>query len=604
MTYGIVVQDLVRGLVVSMAALAVLGCLRRTTASTRHFLAALALLSLLALPWVRVSSTPPRNGQEPVRPTKALVDTVSTVRMATASEPIAVQGEALQAARSFETAVVTIWAFGVALLLLRLLAGFRRVAEWKKTCVTLPGAGDNVWVGERIPVPMTAWVGRPIILLPQEADSWDKDRLNSVLTHEMAHIRRGDWLWQIAGQAACAFYWPLPTVWMLQKLARADAERACDDLVVKSGVAPTEYAQELVSLASDLRRGWPVPALPMASKTELRWRVEHVLNSNRRKGSVAVGALVGGGGMLAALGCPAFVGPLLDSQDSPTPYGYAQPGSRSGTPENGFVGITSNGRRVELLQLSRWNGSALEAWRPDGKRLNPGEVFTTEMRAKKPHEIQLVFRAETSVADDSVVMWLGSGPFETDGPTEMAYGRGPKVLPADGFGKRMALTFVEVPQPNGGATAFTFGLEDGPWRTMATVNVSPDGKVQSSSPELKEVKLTSPVSVSSFRFAANGKVVLDSKGEPVVDHSIGTRLQFLVKDSRYEDMRVSAVTRDGQRIESCWNTGSGDSQGMLHENPEFQLLSKDIDRIEVRVRTSQNVEFRRVRIVPDPRPSP
>jgi beta-lactamase regulating signal transducer with metallopeptidase domain len=95
---------------------------------------------------------------------------------------------------------------------------------------------------ERISIPCIAGWLRPVILLPPSALDWSPDRREVVLLHELAHLKRRDIVAHLFGQAACMIHWFNPLVWIAARRQRADAEQACDDLVIGSGARPSEYA--------------------------------------------------------------------------------------------------------------------------------------------------------------------------------------------------------------------------------------------------------------------------------------------------------------------------------------------------------------------------
>ena len=53
-------------------------------------------------------------------------------------------------------------------------------------------------------VPMTWGIWHPCVLLPACATEWSDDRKRVVLAHELAHVRRGDWVVQILAELICA----------------------------------------------------------------------------------------------------------------------------------------------------------------------------------------------------------------------------------------------------------------------------------------------------------------------------------------------------------------------------------------------------------------
>ena len=50
---------------------------------------------------------------------------------------------------------------------------------------------------------LVTWgLAQPKVILPATAGAWSDERARVVLTHELAHIRRGDWIVQLVGRAA------------------------------------------------------------------------------------------------------------------------------------------------------------------------------------------------------------------------------------------------------------------------------------------------------------------------------------------------------------------------------------------------------------------
>src|SRR5207342_2526847 len=101
----------------------------------------------------------------------------------------------------------------------------------------------------------------PTIILPVGAEEWSDDRRRAVLLHELAHIRRRDLIGHIIASAACAVYWFNPFVWAAARRLRVESELASDDVVLESGVRPSEYAQHLLDLVTSVGQGAPTMAL-------------------------------------------------------------------------------------------------------------------------------------------------------------------------------------------------------------------------------------------------------------------------------------------------------------------------------------------------------
>jgi bla regulator protein blaR1 len=139
-----------------------------------------------------------------------------------------------------------------------------------------------VVLSSEVSVPMTFGFRRSTIVMPEAALEWSAEELTRALRHELEHVRREDWALQLLARVACAFYWPHPLVWSAWRRFCLEAERACDDAVIRSS-EPAAYAGQLLSLARNLRIS-TVPALGMASRSKLRQRVEAILDPKQPRG--------------------------------------------------------------------------------------------------------------------------------------------------------------------------------------------------------------------------------------------------------------------------------------------------------------------------------
>ena len=144
-------------------------------------------------------------------------------------------------------------------------------------------------------IPITWGIFRYYLLLPAAARQWSGEQLRSVLLHELAHIRRRDTMAQLLAHVACALYWFNPLAWLAAWRLRVEGERACDDLVLASGVRPSAYAGHLLDVVAGLSpaRGTQSCGLAMARKSSLEGRLLAVLseNLNRRGISVVLAAI-------------------------------------------------------------------------------------------------------------------------------------------------------------------------------------------------------------------------------------------------------------------------------------------------------------------------
>ena len=145
------------------------------------------------------------------------------------------------------------------------------------------GTPPRLLVSPDIKMPFACGVITPAIVLPAECHGWSLDRRQSVLLHELAHVRRGDLVGHMLGRLVCALYWFHPLVWMAAKRLRSESERACDDLAVSCGTRATDYAEHLLDIVTSVRTtGTPVVALAMARRKEFEGRLLAILDPDLR----------------------------------------------------------------------------------------------------------------------------------------------------------------------------------------------------------------------------------------------------------------------------------------------------------------------------------
>ena len=144
-------------------------------------------------------------------------------------------------------------------------------------------------------IPVVWGIVRCRLMLPAAARLWSDEQLQSVLLHELAHIKRRDTLVQLLTQIACALHWFNPLVWFAAWRLDVERERSCDDLVLASGVRPSAYAAHLLDVVTGLApaRWTKACGLAMARKSSLEGRLTAVLGKdlNRRGVSVALAGL-------------------------------------------------------------------------------------------------------------------------------------------------------------------------------------------------------------------------------------------------------------------------------------------------------------------------
>jgi beta-lactamase regulating signal transducer with metallopeptidase domain len=153
-------------------------------------------------------------------------------------------------------------------------------------------------------MPMAWGVLRPAIALPPSALAWPARRLDAVLRHEIAHLRRRDPLTQWIGELVRAVHWFNPLAWHAAGKLRDERELACDDEVLSRTTRASDYAAQLMDVARALRATAPAPALPMARPSQLASRIQAALDRRRNRAPLRRTRVLAGGLLSALLVSP------------------------------------------------------------------------------------------------------------------------------------------------------------------------------------------------------------------------------------------------------------------------------------------------------------
>lgn len=130
----------------------------------------------------------------------------------------------------------------------------------------------------RTTIPCVIGFCRPMILLPVGMiANLSPQYLESILAHELAHIRRHDYLVNLAQIAIETLLFYHPAIWWISKQIRAEREHCCDDLAVEIVGDATTYSEALTAI-EEIRID-PSHALALgATGGSLLHRIERLLN--------------------------------------------------------------------------------------------------------------------------------------------------------------------------------------------------------------------------------------------------------------------------------------------------------------------------------------
>jgi beta-lactamase regulating signal transducer with metallopeptidase domain len=321
-----------QGTLIGVLTALALAALRKGAADVRYVVAAIGLSLMVTLPAVTAiqlwrSATLP-SPSIVTRDTTVHVFPASTARPGRVIGDRTVSEAAPSGSRMLESIriepwlpmLVLTWLTGVVILSLRLMSSWVWVQRIK-THGTSPAADGWDHIAERlcrrlhiarrvrllestiVDVPTVIGWMKPVILMPASAlAGLNPHQLEAILAHELAHIRRHDYLVNLLQTVVETLLFYHPAVWWLSGRIRAERENCCDDLAVSLCGDPYTYAQALADLEELRTPGRPFAMA--ASGGSLVQRVRRLLGAPSHAGR-APGWLAGSASVLVFLGLAA-----------------------------------------------------------------------------------------------------------------------------------------------------------------------------------------------------------------------------------------------------------------------------------------------------------
>ncbi|UCC99419.1 MAG: M48 family metalloprotease [Phycisphaerales bacterium] len=163
----------------------------------------------------------------------------------------------------------------------------------------------TVCVTDELASPVVCGLFRPTIIFPRRVlKELSEDELEPVIIHELAHIKRYDWLVNWVQTFAAIMYFFNPFLWLANRQIRVEREKACDDVVlVTLDLNRKGYVQSLLKVLPQMS---PRPVLMpgfigiFERRSSLASRMVRILDRNvRPAGSLRLVSILG----LTAFSC-------------------------------------------------------------------------------------------------------------------------------------------------------------------------------------------------------------------------------------------------------------------------------------------------------------
>jgi beta-lactamase regulating signal transducer with metallopeptidase domain len=314
-----------QGLLVALVLWLALAILRNRSARLRYGLSCAALAVMTALPfataWILYSA--------PLVATAAVGRVVDPGGANATTQPVPASLPAWIAA--LEAWALPVWFAGVLIFAMRLIWSSRHVVRLQREgdaadpslIATVSRLARQMNVRHPVAVLMSklidspsvaGWL-RPVILLPAATlMNLTVEQLETVLAHELAHIRRHDYLVNLLQNLAETLFFYQPGVWWVSSRIRNERELCCDDVVVEVCGDAIGYARALAKLE---RLRVASPELAMSSTAgPLLYRIQRLTGAAKEQPATRTPAIVAV--------CVAFVCLIVNLD-----WAYAQPPARS-----------------------------------------------------------------------------------------------------------------------------------------------------------------------------------------------------------------------------------------------------------------------------------
>lgn len=298
--------------------------LRKKSASIRHFILSLSLISLMLIPFLSSVSSgwetkliPGWNKQKvdspitnrwihssiffPQDPEKTFIpdekkSSPSEGIISTAERNGSFTVDLNEKKNSLSLIFPFLWILGLLFLLIKIGVGLNGASRITRSGERITGPPFQqilqqlckvislkrkvgLLSNRQILTPITWGVIRPVVILPEASRKWTKSQGLSVLFHELSHIKRGDFLVKIIARFICSIFWFNPIIWITYNSMKKEQEKACDELVLNSGIKPSTYAANLLSIKQVKQSKWtpPTPVLGAFNRSQLNDRLIAIL---------------------------------------------------------------------------------------------------------------------------------------------------------------------------------------------------------------------------------------------------------------------------------------------------------------------------------------
>jgi len=218
--------------------------------------------------------------------------------------------------------LVAFWLIGISINSARLLWGWRKLTNIKRsfadTLALQKRAAElaklidltkkvHVFMSAQVDVPCIIGYLKPTIILPVTVvTQFSAEQIESILLHEMAHVRRNDYLVNVLQQIVAVLFFFNPFTQLINRIIYKEREHCCDDLVLQTTGKPLVYAHALLQLEEMRQTQWQLALAATGKKYFLLNRIKRIMETKKQVNNfrhilVAILLLTGSLGTIAWL---------------------------------------------------------------------------------------------------------------------------------------------------------------------------------------------------------------------------------------------------------------------------------------------------------------
>lgn len=201
--------------------------------------------------------------------------------------------------------ITSVWILGVLLFALRMFGSLIYLQRVRNSILSevrpqlihaLNSVKEHLQIKEAVKIaeskmistPMVIGFFKPMILVPFGLiNQLEIEEVEAILIHELTHISRNDYLYNLLISIVELCFYFHPAVWWISANIRSERENCCDDAVILHGKNPTIYAKALYKLESLRQRRIPQLAMPLSNnKNQLLHRIQRIVNQPQNKSQI------------------------------------------------------------------------------------------------------------------------------------------------------------------------------------------------------------------------------------------------------------------------------------------------------------------------------